>query len=435
MKVLWFTESPSLAATSLNVAGVGRGWIESLEERIRKIKNIDLAIAFIHNEDKIRKFNVEDAKYYSIPNSKGRWKSHIDRHFTVFDDKKLIDHSLEIVNDFKPDIIQIFGTEDAFGLIADKVNVPVIIHIQGLLTVYTKKWYPPGISKWDLIRNTPVIQMLRANTLMHDYTYYKKRAAREQKIFKAAKYYIGRTDWDKRVADVLSPGSKYFFGSEILRRAFYAKEWMKKPENSKTIVSTIQANIYKGLETVLETASILKNRNNVDFKWVIAGISPNDNIVSLFEKKFKKKFKENNIILAGKLKAEELLNLELSADIFLHPSHIDNSPNSVCEAMLLGMPIISTYTGGTGSLLADRKEGILIQDGDPYSMAGAILELLNQPAYARELGQNARKVALERHDPDNIVNNLLSIYESLTLKRNVSHSYQDEKFPEGKTNS
>jgi glycosyltransferase involved in cell wall biosynthesis len=81
--------------------------------------------------------------------------------------------------------------------------------------------------------------------------------------------------------------------------------------------------------------------------------------------------------------------------------------------MVLGMPVIATYTGGTGSLLEDKKEGILIQDGDAYSMAGAVLEVVSNPGYAAELGKNARIRARERHNPDTITNDLISIYSKI----------------------
>jgi glycosyltransferase involved in cell wall biosynthesis len=67
-------------------------------------------------------------------------------------------------------------------------------------------------------------------------------------------------------------------------------------------------------------------------------------------------------------------------------------------------------------LLTDGEEGILIQDGDPHSLAGALLELLKDPVYAAELGKNARERAIKRHDPDEITDNLINIYSSLIQK-------------------
>ena len=413
MKVLWFTVSPSLAASYLNMPGVGRGWIESLQAKIKCTEGIDMAVAFIHGKKELNKFNYENTTYYAMPSKGGRLSKFIDRQFTRLHDSELIEYCIKVVNDFKPDIINIFGTEDGFGLVSDKIKVPVVIHLQGLLTVYEKKWFPPGISRLNILNSTDIGNVVRANTLLHQYRYFKKAAYREQKIFQANKYFLGRTDWDKRVSSVLSPQSDYFFSSEILRSEFYSYTWEKKNQKTRTFVSTIQANIYKGLETVLECAILLKEVNEFDFNWFIAGISKEDTIVRIFEKKIGKKFKDFNVLLCGKLKADDLIKIQLTADVFLHPSHIDNSPNSICEAMVLGMPIIATYTGGTGSLLLDKKEGILIQDGDPYSMAGAVLELMKNPDYAAELGRNARIRAVKRHNPDEIVNNLLNIYSEV----------------------
>lgn len=415
MKVLWFTVTPSLAASHLGIQVVGRGWIESLQEKIGTIDGIELGVAFVHGEKQVDKFNHGNTTYFAMPSKiPGKVEKLLNRYFTRFNDQELIDHCIQVVNDFKPDVINIFGTEEAFGLIADKVNVPVVIHLQGLLTVYAKKWYPPGISKMDLLKSAGIKRIIKANTLIQNYNYYKKSAAREQQIFKIGKYFIGRTDWDRRVTSVLSPTAKYFYGSEILRKDFYSTTWSQKNTTTKTFLSTIQANIYKGLETVLDCAVILKEVNKFSFKWVIAGIAADDEMVGIFEKKAGKKFSDYNIVLAGRLKPAELIEIQLSADIFIHPSHIDNSPNSVCEAMLLGMPVIATCTGGTGSLMIDKKEGILLQDGDPYAMAGAVLELINNPEYATELGRNARECATKRHDTDEIVNNLVKIYNSIT---------------------
>ena len=96
-----------------------------------------------------------------------------------------------------------------------------------------------------------------------------------------------------------------------------------------------------------------------------------DEISYLVERKYKTRFTDYNIELLGPLLENELINELLTADLFVHASHIENSPNSVCEAMLLGMPVIATYAGGTPSILSDKNEGLLVQDGDPYALAGS----------------------------------------------------------------
>ena len=106
-------------------------------------------------------------------------------------------------------------------------------------------------------------------------------------------------------------------------------------------------------------------------------------------------------------------------------SHIENSPNNLCEAMILGMPCLATSAGGTSSILKDKEEGIIIQDGDPWVMAGAILELYRNSKMALEYGEKARITALKRHDKETIVNNLIQTYEIIIKETKCTSSSSD----------
>jgi glycosyltransferase involved in cell wall biosynthesis len=226
---------------------------------------------------------------------------------------------------------------------------------------------------------------------------------------------MGRTDWDKRITLVLSPHSKYFHCDEIMRSEFYLHQWQPKTiQTNYTIVTIIKSNVYKGLETVFECKKILaQSFPELDILWKVAGIKEQDEISYLVERKYKTRFTDYNIELLGPLLENELINELLTADLFVHPSHIENSPNSVCEAMLLGMPVIATYAGGTPSILSDKNEGLLVQDGDPYALAGAIIELFRDRGFANILGVNARIKSLMRNDPKKIVKDVMNIYSSI----------------------
>jgi glycosyltransferase involved in cell wall biosynthesis len=238
---------------------------------------------------------------------------------------------------------------------------------------------------------------------------------REQKILKAFNNFMGRTDWDRRITSILSPGSNYFHCDEIMRPSFYSNRWASKPGKKDIVIfSTFKNSIYKGLETVYECKQLLNhNFPEIKIEWNIAGIKHYDEICTLVERKFNGRIKDLGINLLGPLQEEDLVNEMLKADMFVHASHIENSPNSVCEAMLLGMPVVATYAGGTASMLADMKEGLLVQDGDPYAMGGAIMELIQNKEFAKSLGDNARSRGITRNDPQRIVNDILKIYSSV----------------------
>jgi glycosyltransferase involved in cell wall biosynthesis len=236
-------------------------------------------------------------------------------------------------------------------------------------------------------------------------------AAREKEIYANSKHFIGRTAWDRRVTSVLAPGADYYHNDEILQDSFYKYQWANKLNSKLILFTTNGPNIYKGIETLLDCACLL-DEINIDYEWQVAGLSKNDEVVKIAAKSIGKPVSKN-INFLGKLDDVRLAEALLKANIYLAVSHIENSPNSLCEAQILGVPCIATHAGGTNSLLEDGVDGILIQDGDPYSMAGAIIEMKNNFNKAIVYGENSRKRALKRHDPEKITNDLLEIYKNI----------------------
>lgn len=223
---------------------------------------------------------------------------------------------------------------------------------------------------------------------------------------------MGRTDWDRRITRVLAPESDYHYGGEILREVFYKAKW--QPHNrSKLIVSTTNGDsFYKGFETICQSVALL-NELGIDFEWRVAGIAYDDLIVKVVRRKLRVSYPEKNLVLMGRLSDTQLVNSLLDTDIYVMSSHIENSPNNLCEAMLLGVPCIATFAGGTGSMLSDKEQGLLIQDGDPWAMAGAVLELKSNPELAQELGAKAKKLAHQRHNPEIIAKDITAVYKKI----------------------
>jgi hypothetical protein len=147
MRVLWFTNTSSLFREQQSGYN-GGGWISSLERLVQNNTDIELGIGFFDesNESKVIKGKTT---YYpiSLYSSKLAKIKH-NLKYESYDNVELEEY-LRIISDFKPDIIHIFGSEKSFGLVSDKVSVPVVIHLQGILLPYLNAWYPPGSSKFD----------------------------------------------------------------------------------------------------------------------------------------------------------------------------------------------------------------------------------------------------------------------------------------------
>ncbi len=415
MKVLWFCNTPSNAAAELGEVGKGGGWISSLETLLTNTTDIELGVAFFYPLKEDRTIKKGSTTYFAISLDKKNAMARIkDRFLLNLPTDTKIHKLLQIVDQFKPDLIHVFGSEEVFGMVAKYVHTPVVLHIQGILTACLDNWLPRGVSNRSILKKASLKDSLRATGLYFDFRTISKMARRERQIFSYCKYYMGRTFWDESVSRLLSPGSVYFHCDEVIRPVFSENKWTPPVSAAPFQLSTtINPNIYKGLDTILKTARLLKERTKLDFQWNIYGLAADHSMVSLFEKLLGAKFSSYGVVFHGPLNADQLVEQLLKSHVFVHPSHIDNSPNSVCEAMLLGMPVIAANTGGVSSLFADKTEGILYPDNDPYLLARHILDLASQPERAAALGQQARLRAIERHNPDEIVKTVENIYSTI----------------------
>ena len=117
----------------------------------------------------------------------------------------------------------------------------------------------------------------------------------------------------------------------------------------------------------------------------------------------------------GNLDAEGMKRAYLQANVFALPSTIENSPNSLGEAMLLGVPCVAADVGGVSNML-HPGEGYLYQSTAPYMLAEYIMEVFRQQDEAEKMGAKARSHALATHDPEKNLNALLAIYREISGK-------------------
>jgi len=405
MRVLWFTNTPSRYASYGGYNG--GGWIYSLEEEISKKEDIELGIAFFMNSQP-EKVERNGVTYYPIDNPFSG--SFINRLYGFLSQSRKeaewVKRFLKVIEDFKPDVIEVFGSEMSFGQVAQHTQIPVVLHIQGILTPSYNAYLPPFISKHNYIwKDCNPWNIFKRYIELRN---FKRRGIREIDMIKHIRYFIGRTEWDKRITLIYNPLAKYYYGSEILRDVFYGMPCRTIPEKIK-IISTLSAPLYKGYETVLKTAQLLKDEIGLSFEWRIYGdIDP-----KFVEQKIKIKHEDANIRFMGVASAEDLQKELSTATAYVHLSYIDNSPNSVCEAQLLGVPVVATNVGGIPSLIENDKTGFLVPANDPYQTAFIINSLATDEELNVKIGNHARAVAQKRHDKKDIVESLISTYNNI----------------------
>jgi glycosyltransferase involved in cell wall biosynthesis len=403
MRVLWFTNIPSGYIGGYNSGG----WIVSLEKEFKKISNIQLGISFIYYNAHIFKDVVDNISYYPVNPGNNLKQKILYKYIKSKDIEQIfVKKYLTIIDDFNPDIIHIFGSEQDFGLISSHTTIPVIIHIQGILNPYFNAFLPPHYSKRDYIIKdgyNPVRCFINWN----NWRLWKYAIKREKTILQSCKYFMGRTEWDRRIVKLYAPDAKYFHCDEMLRNSFLNSQvWQVKYGKKFVIVTTISSPLYKGQDMILKTARILKEILHLNVEWKVFGISQ----MKYAEKKNHISAKEVNVYPSGQIAEIQLQKELVKCDLFVHPSYIDNSPNSVCEAQLIGVPVLACNVGGISSLVQHLKNGILVPSNDPYTMASYIMELFNNKELMMNISKNAREIAKKRHNPHAIINNLMNIY-------------------------
>ncbi len=417
MKVLWFANTPCGAIEKLSPGLYIGGWMLSLQNEITQYDNIELSICFYHHEE-IPPFLYKGVQYYPVKSqsSSSKIKKGINLLRYNSSDEKDIQALLAVINKCNPNVIHIHGTEENFGLIQESCQLPVVISLQGVLSPYLEKYFS-GISYSAIFRYEGIIPKLLFQSMLRPYRRMIKNAKREQKILKFTKNIIGRTKWDKRVSSVIAPNARYFHIDELLRPSFYNKEWNKQQQSLPIkIVTTMSGGVYKGLETIVKTTQLLKEKTSFEYNWFIIGQGETSPLTKMVKRWMKVDYSKLGIHFIGELNETDLISTLQGADIYCQVSHIENSPNSLCEAMILGMPIIASYAGGTNSLLEDEVEGILVQEGESYSLAGAIFELTQDGQKAKNLGNKASVRAYKRHSKIKVTEDLITLYKKLQIK-------------------
>lgn len=415
MKILWIVNTifpyPSkMLDLKKEVFG---GWLNSLFEELIKNNDLQFSIVSSYSGNKLLKFEEKNTIYYLIPcKNKLKYNKNLDKYWK------------QIFNEFKPNIIHIHGTEYPLSLscINTYPNYKYVVSIQGLVSNYSKVYYS-NIPMKDIIKNITIRDIIKHDSIIDAKCKFEHRGNYEIETLRKCNYIIGRTNWDFSNSYAITKTNKYLKCNESLREAFYSNNWNIKNINRHTIFVSQCSYPIKGFHFVLEAISILKN-DFADIKVVVAGtnILKCENIkqrlkmtgYAKYLKKLIKKYNlSNNLIFTGLLNEKQMVDNLLKANVFVQASSIENSPNSLGEAMLLGVPCVASNVGGTSDMLIDKEEGFLYPYTEPAMLAYYISKVFNDDELASKIGKNAKAHALITHDRKINTDNMLKIYKKI----------------------
>lgn len=453
MKVLWLCNTMiPMIAEELNLEPSNKeGWISGMVDMVlrgQKENGVELSMAipvprfmFPVNHDicmRVIKRNGATLTFYGFYEE--------TRHAEVYDES--LERKLnKIVEAVKPDLVHCFGTEYPHTLAMCRIfpdKRRLLIGLQGLCALYAEAYYSNMPEK--AIRKVTFRDNLRRDSLVEQQQKFVKRGVMEKEAIKLAGNITGRTEWDRLFTKKLNNSCRYFNMNEILRPEFYQGQW--EPEKCTPHSIFISQGDYplKGLHYMLTAMPDILARYPDAMLYVAGDIMVNYQTlkqklkISAYGKYLRRLMKENSLFnkvkFVGRLNSVQMRDMYLSSSLFVCCSSLENSPNSLGEAMLLGMPCVTADVGGIPSLFVDGEDGIMYEGyrigktqknskgnlneenekqlkAVSKRLANAVIEMWKNPEKQAEYCKNARKHAAKTHRPERNYRKLMEIYAKI----------------------
>lgn len=372
------------------------GWLTGMWDEIKLDSQYELAICIpIKDENRAKDGKFENYKYYSF-----QWQEDCDGISSQ------IHRFIEIIEDFNPDVIHIWGTEyiHTYSMVMACINKGIIervlINIQGLLHKCTECYqFGLGSDYSDSILESMILR-------------------RKYEIDSLSKVYnvSGRTEWDKNCVKKINPEITYYHCGEILRNSFYRNANWDYDKCDKHTILISQANYsLKGFHLIIRHLADLF-QEYPDLMVRVCGKSPMDGVSDygkIIERLIKEYNLENVVLFVGLKSEQEMLEEFLKANVFLSTSLIENSSNSVCEALSVGLPVVASNVGGMSSIIENGSNGLLYPLGEEERAVEQIKRIFEDKSIASRLSRNEMISSQKLNGRQECINTLKSIYDSI----------------------
>lgn len=431
-KVLWICNImlPAIARELQLPYSNREGWLSGIFERVqKKTAPFELGVCFPWDGDAAGvpgfgengSFAVADIKCYVFSEDIGHPEHYDDRMEKRF---------AEIFQDFEPDMIHIFGTEFPHSLAAVRAfgkPEKILVGIQGLCGEIAKV-YMAGLP--EKVQNQVTFRdFVRKDSIRQQQEKFVLRGQNEAETIKGCGNITGRTRFDREGTAAINPKAIYYSMSETMREQFYTGRWDEAECERHSIFLGQGDYPLKGMHFVLQAMAELLP-DYPDLKLYVAGNSVVEHSslkqrlkLPAYGKYLLKLIRqyglEQKVIMTGKLSAEQMKERFLKSNVFVCPSVLENSPNTVGEAMLLGVPVAASDAGGIPDMITDNRDGLLFPAGDAKALAKAILRLWDEErdreglTLAQRLSEQASRRARIVHDGECNYLRLLEIYREI----------------------
>jgi len=416
MRILWIVNMvlPGVARELNLKTSVSGGWLVDYANRLAKDSNIELATMTYANVPSDMDVRACGIRNFIFAGGGKR---------LLFYKKQTEKDCQKVIDEFKPDLIHLHGTEYSMAAAMVKIapKAPILLTIQGILTRISEEYYG-GLSFSERMKVKSLKSLLKLKTPFFAKALMTKNAKRERFVLKNVKHVTGRTEWDRSVMLSINENLVYHRFNYNLRAEFYnAPKWKIENVKKYTVYTGAATYTLKGLHVLLRAIAIVKNRypeacllipaNKSDYKKANA-----------YEKYVLRLIRklgiEENVRFIGRKSASEVAEILANSHICVVPSAMEGASATMCEAMMVGTPGICSYRGGMTDLLRDGESGFFYDFKEYPVLASRIMTLFEDDELCKKFSERVITDAEIRHDRDDNYSQLIEIYEEL-LKENV----------------
>ena len=383
MKILWLAPIPLIDASDTHPAP----WIITLANALTEQGN---TLTIVNNNSNIKE-DIFETQYQNIRLVYIKTPKLKLDFLTLYKLKvNIVKKYLEsIVDDY--DLLHIHGTEHQYEAMSEGLHIPKVVSIQGIMYEYVK--YVP-------------IKRYKQFLEWHLSAYY------ESKYIVKNHNYSCRTEWDSNYIKSKVSNPKIFMIWEMIREEFFTDNYSLEKKN---ILFVGGNNPLKGLKELLSAYN--DSLQDLGLKLIILGKCSIKDIKVIILSQDLQNIDLQNIDCRGMQNAKGMIEAYKESYCLVHPTYIDNSPNSVCEAQISGLPVIATDVGGVSSLIDDGHTGLLI-GLDSKDIEHAVKLLINDDILRNNISTNSREIARKRHNPSRILKETISTYETIIKEFN-----------------
>lgn len=407
--ILWVTGVmlPDLCDALGIKEGYGGSWLVEPSKLIAADSRFRLSVAVPWSSKEYKKISCNGIDYYLFPCTYlEKFKRPTERIRGYCD---------RIINEVKPDVIHIHGSEYAYGIPFSEVpGIPKILSIQGLIGKINSSYFYGGIQMpswpgcflpWNLMTYLPMkLQHARNNW----------RGKSEEIQLKNVDAIIGCTRWDYTYSKLINPNLGYYDVDYAIRREFSLHAWdADKCDRHSFLIGNMAVPI-KGMHKAVIALKLLLDKYP-DAKIKVVG---NNTFLGKIKygycrylfREIKKLDLFNHIEFLGPQDEAGMIESMLKSNTFVLSSCIENGPNTMMEAMYLGLPCICSYVGGAMQFAKDREEAIFYRYEEPEILAYELDRVWSNDELAESLSSAARKRAADFDSYEEVAEKFKDIY-------------------------